>query len=333
MAKETLKKLGEVVMLKTLVAALAAVLLLPQAEAEAQAYPSKPIRFVLPFGAGSATDALARIVGQELEQSLGQPVLVVQKPGADGAIAASEVKRSPPDGYTFLFGTNSPLAVAPNMQKDPPYNVLTDFTPVTYLGDNTFFIVVHPSVPATSMAELIAVAKASPKPMNFAAGNTYALVSMAILASTNRMELEAVRYKSEPDAMTDLLSGRIQLMNGTATSVLAQVKAGKLRALATTLDERSPLLPEVPTLVEAGQPKFPIGPWFALVGPAGLPPEIVATMNKAMVAILAKPTVREQMQRHGFGAKSSTPEALAAYLKEQLTVWKTALTAAGLEPQ
>ena len=335
MAKET----WEVVMLKIIRAALAtgaalaAVLLLPQAGAQAQAYPSKPIRFVLPFGAGSATDALARIVGQELELLLGQPVIVVQKPGADGAIAASEVKRSAPDGYTFLFGTNSPLAVVPNMQKDPPYNVLTDFTPVTFMGDNTFFIVVPPSLPAKSMAELVALAKASPKPLNFAAGNTYALVTMAILAANNRMELEAVRYKSEPDAMTDLIAGRIQLMNGTATSVVSQVKAGKLRALATTLDERSPLMPDVPTLVEAGQPKFPIGPWFALVGPAGLPPEIVGTMNKAMVAVLAKPAIREQMQKHGFGARSSTPQALASYMKEQIAVWKTALIAAGLEPQ
>ncbi len=319
--------------IRSAVAALAAVLLLPQAEALAQAYPSKPIRFVIPFGAGSATDALARIVGQELEQTLGQPIIVVQKPGADGAIAASEVKRSAPDGYTLLFGTNSPLAVVPNMQKDPPYNVLSDFTPITFLGENTFFIVVTPSLPPKSMAELVAFAKASPKPLNFAAGNTYALVSMGIFAANNRMELEAVRYKSEPDAMADLLSGRIQLMNGTPTSVVSQVKAGKLRALATTLDERSPLLPDVPTLVEAGQPKFPIGPWFALVGPAGLPPEIVGAMNKAMVAALAKPSVKEQMQKHGFMPRSSTPQALASYMKEQITVWKSALLAAGLEPQ
>ena len=156
--------------------------------------------------AGSATDALARIVGQELEQTLGQPIIVVQKPGADGALAASEVKRSAPDGYTFLFGTNSPLAVVPNMQKEPPYNVLADFTPVTYLGENSFFIVVHPSVPAKSLAELIAHAKANPKPLNYAAGNTYAFVSMAMFAAKTGIELEAIRYKSEPDAIADLLS-------------------------------------------------------------------------------------------------------------------------------
>jgi tripartite-type tricarboxylate transporter receptor subunit TctC len=320
-------------MLKTIAAALAALLLLPSVEALAQAYPSKPIRFVIPFGAGSATDALARIAGQELEQRLGQPVIVVPKPGADGALAAGEVKRAPPDGYTLMFGTNSPLAVVPNMQKDPPYNVLSDFTPVTFLGENTFFIVVHPSLPVTSLAELIAFAKASPKPLNYATGNTYAFVSMAMLAANNRVALEAIRYKSEPDAMTDLLSGRVPLMNSTATSVLAHVKAGKLRALSTAFGERSPLLPDVPSIVEAGQAKFPISPWFALVGPAGLPPEIVAAVNKAMIAVLAKPAVKEQMQRHGFLPRSSTPAELASYLKDQLAVWKTALKDAGIEPQ
>jgi tripartite-type tricarboxylate transporter receptor subunit TctC len=320
-------------MLRIVVAALVALLLLPRAEAQAQAYPSKPIRFVIPFGAGSATDALARIAGQELEQILGQPIIVVQKPGADGALAAGEVKRAAPDGYTFMFGTNSPLAVVPNMQKEPPYNVLTDFTPVTFLGENTFFIVVNPSVPATTLAELIALARSSPKPMNYATGNTYAFVSMAMLATNNKIQLEPIRYKSEPDAMTDLLSGRVPLMNATSTSVAAHVKSGKLRALSTSFAERSPLMPEVPSIVEAGQRPFPIGPWFALVGPADLPADIVATMNKAMVATLAKPAVREQMQKHGFMPKSSTPGALAAYMKEQLGVWKTALKDAGIEPQ
>ena len=320
-------------MLRILAAMLAAVTLWLPGAAGAQAYPSKPIRFVLPFGAGSATDALARIAGQELEQTLGQPIIIVPKPGADGALSAGEVKRAAPDGYTFLFGTNSPLAVAPNMLKEPPYDVMADFTPVTYLGDNTFFFVVHPSLPVKTVAELIAFAKASPTPLNYATGNTYAFVSMAMFAKANDIKLEAVRYKSEPDAMTDLLSGRVQLMNGTSTSTIPHVKAGRLRALSTSFPERSPLMPELPSFVEAGQKPFPISPWFALVGPAGLPPEIVATMNKAMSAALAKPSVVEQMQRHGFIPKSSTPEVLANYMKDQLGVWKTVLKDAGIEPQ
>jgi tripartite-type tricarboxylate transporter receptor subunit TctC len=320
-------------MQKLIATLIAAVLFLPQAAIHAQAWPAKPIRFVLPFGPGSATDALARIAGQDLSQLLGQPVVVAHRTGADGALSAMDVKRSPADGYTFLFGTNSPLAVVPNIRKEPPYDVIADFTPITYIGDNTFFIVVHPSVPAKSIAQLVALAKANPKALDYPAPNTYALVATALFAVNNGITMHAVPYKSEPDAMPDLLSGRVHLMFGTSTNTLAHVKAGKLRALVTTLQERSPLLPDVPSFPEAGQTKLPIGPWFAMVGPAGLPREIVARMNKEMVVVLGRPSVKEAMLKHGFMAKSSTPEALAAYLKEQLPIWKTALKTAGVEPQ
>jgi len=319
--------------MRRLLAAALAAMLLPLGLAQAQPYPNKPIRFVIPFGPGSASDALARIAGQELAQALGQPIVVVHKPGADGAISAIEVQRSAPDGYTFLFGTNSPLAVVPNIRKSPPYNVLTDFTPVTFLGDNTFFIVIHPSVPATSLKELIAYAKANPRQLNYAAGNTYALVGTAMFAANNGIEIQPVTYKSEPDAIVDVLAGRVQILNGTSTTTAPHVKDGKLRALATTFHQRSPLMPDVPSFIEAGQPRLPIGPWFALVGPAGLPADIVARMNKEMVAVLAKPHVIEQMNRHGFIPRSSTPEELAAYIKDQLAVWNKALKDAGIEQQ
>jgi tripartite-type tricarboxylate transporter receptor subunit TctC len=298
-----------------------------------QSYPTKPIKFVIPFGPGSASDTLARIAAQDLMSLLGQPVVVVPKPGADGALSGLEVKRAPADGYTFLFGTNSPLAVVPNIRKDPPYDVMADFTPITFLGENSFFIVVHPSVPAKSIAELIAYAKANPKSINYAAPNTYALVATAMFGTTNGIVLLSVPYKSEPDAMPDLLSGRVHLMFGTSTNVGAHVKEGKLRVLATTLNERSALMPEAPSFPEIGQPKLPIAPWFALVGPAGLPAEIVTRMNKEMVAVLAKPAIKEAMLKQGFAARSSTPEALSSYMKDQLAIWKTALKAAGLEPQ
>ena len=318
-------------MKKLVVAALAA-LLLPAAAAVAQPYPSKPIKFVIPFGPGSASDSLARIAGQELTAMTGQPVVVVHKPGADGAIAAIEVKRAAPDGYTLLFGTNSPLAVVPNMRKEPPYDVLADFTPVTFIGDNTFFIVVHPSVPAKTISELIAYAKANPGKLNYAAGNTYALVATGMFAERNGIQMQAIPYKSEPDAITDLLSGQVQLMNSTATTTASHVKAGTLRVLATTFHVRSPLMPDVPSFPEAGQEKFPIGPWFALMGPAGLPDDIVAYLNKAMTAVLAKDSVREPMLQQGFVPRSSTPEELRAYLMDQLAIWKVAIKNAGIEP-
>ena len=328
-------------MQRLIAALLGAVLLLPLAAISAQlkstsagqAYPTRPIRFIISFGPGSASDALARIAGQELTQSIGQPVVVLPKPGADGALSGIEIKRATPDGYTFLFGSNSALAVVSGLRKDPPYDPTKDFTPITYLGDNTFFIVVHPSVPAKSIAELVTYAKAKPKAINYPAGNTYALVATATFATSNGILMHPIPYKSEPDAMPDLLSGRVQLLFGTFTNVGAHAKEGRLRVLATTLNERSPLMPDVPSLPETGQPKLPIGPWFGLVGPPGLPRELVVRMNKEMVAVLARPTVKEAMLRHGFMAKSSTPEALGAYIKEQVAVWKTALRAAGVDPQ
>jgi tripartite-type tricarboxylate transporter receptor subunit TctC len=316
-----------------IVSLIGAVLCVGQTAIHAQPYPFKPIRFIISFGAGSASDALARIAGQELTQSLGQPVVVLPKPGADGALSGMEIKRATPDGYTFLFGSNSALAVVVGLRKEPPYDPTKDFTPVTYLGDNTFFIVVHPSVPAKSIAELVAYAKANPKAVNYPAGNTYALVATAMFATSNGILMHPIPYKSEPDAIPDLLSGRVQLLFGTFTSVGAHAKEGKLRVLATTLNERSPLMPDVPSLPETGQSKLPIGPWFGLVGPARLPRELVTRMNREMVAVLAKPTVKELMLRHGFVAKSSSPEVLGAYIKEQVAVWKTALKAAGVEPQ
>jgi tripartite-type tricarboxylate transporter receptor subunit TctC len=312
---------------RVIVAALAALLLLSHTEVQAQAYPSKPIRFVIPFGAGSATDALARIIGQDLEQSLGQPIIVVQKPGADGALAAGEVKRAAPDGYTLLFGTNSPLAVAPNMQKDPPYNVLTDFTPITFLGENSFFLVVHPSVPANSLAELIAVAKASPKPLNYAAGNTYAFVSMAMLAARNKIELEAIRYKSEPDAIADLLSGRVQVMNGTATSVAAHVKAGKLKALALTSDGRAATLPDVPSMGEAGVKDLVVYSWQSAAAPKGLPGPVKARLEADFVASANAPDIKAKFEAIGFDVVASNGEQFAKFLASEIARWKAVVEA------
>jgi len=320
-------------MLQLITVLLVALTVLPLEAAWAQSYPTRPIKFVVPFGAGAASDTLGRVIAQELSQALGQPVVIVNKPGADGALAGVEVKRSAPDGYTFLFGTNSPLGVVPHIRKEPPYDVLADFTPVTYIGDNSFFMVVHPSVPANSITEFVAYAKANPGKLNYATGNTYAIVATAMFTASTGIDMVHVPYKSEPEAITDLLSGQVQLMNATSTTIAQHVKAGKLKALATTFHERSAVLPDVPSIVEAGLPRFPISPWFALVGPAGVPADIVARMNKEMVAVLANPAVRGQMLQVGFAPKSSTPEELTAFLKEQIGVWKEAVRVAGIEAQ
>jgi tripartite-type tricarboxylate transporter receptor subunit TctC len=314
-------------------AMLALILALAPRQAAAETYPSRPVRFVLPFGAGSASDALARIIANELTKSLGQAVVVIPKPGANGAISATDVARSAPDGYSFLFGTNSPLAVVPNLMKQPPYDVLKDFSPITFLGENAFFITVHPSVPAKTLVEFIDHAKANPRKLNYASGSTFAIVSTALFAAATGIEMEHIPYKTEPDAIVDLLSGRIQLMNLTSTTTLPNAHAGKLRVLATTLPQRSPLLPDVPTLTEQGQKQLPVVAWFGLVGPAGLPPEIVARMNKEVSAVLTNPDIRRQLEGHGFAPQPSTPDGLTAYMIEQLAIWKDALKAADIPQQ
>ena len=317
-----------------LAAGIALALSLVCPESRAQLWPTKPVKIVSPFGAGSANDALARALAHELSLAVGQPVVVENRAGADGAIGATTVLRAPPDGYTLLNGSNSPLSVVPHIRKEPPYNVLTDFTPITFLGENTFYVVAHPSVPAKSLAELIAHAKAQPGKLNYASGNTFSIVSTAMMVTRNGISVEHVPYKTEPDAIIDILSGRIQFMIASATTVAGHVKDGKLRALATTLPERSPLLPDVPSFVEAGQPKLPIGPWAALVGPAGVPPEIVERINKTVAAAVAKPNIQNELiTKHGFSVRTSSPGELAQFLKDQLAIWKDALDVAGIKPQ
>ena len=312
---------------------LAVVAFLSADPSRAQAYPNRPIKMVVPFGPGTITDTLARIFSQELSQVVGQPVVVINKSGADGSIGATEVVRSAPDGYTLLFSPNSSIAVVPLLRKVPPYDPLADFTPICFMGDTTFLIVVHPSLPVTTIAEFIAYAKAKPNTLNYASANTTSIVSTALFATNNGLDMQHVPYKSEPEAIPDLLGGQVQFMMASAATVGPHVKAAKLRALSTALPERSPLYPDVPSITEAGQPKFPIGPWGALMGPAKLPPDIVARLSKESIAILAKPAIKEQMQNVGFAAKSSTPDELTAYLKDQLVIWKKALAAAGIEPQ
>jgi len=314
-------------------AALAAALLLPAAFASAQTYPSKPIRLIVPFAAGTITDALARLLAQELSPALGQPVVVVNRGGADGSIGATEAKRSAPDGYTLIVAPNSSIAVVPLLRKEPPYDPLTDFTPISFFGDTTFYIVVHPSVPATTIAEFVAYAKANPKKISYATANTTGIVSTGLLATNTGIEMVHIPYKAEPEALPDLLSGQVQFMIASYMTVAPHVRSGKLRALATALPVRSPLFPDVPSIVEAGQPKFPVGPWGAILGPANMPPEIVQRLNKEIVAILARPDMIEQFRQYGFAVKSSTPEEFTEYLKEQMVTWKKALKDAGIEPQ
>jgi tripartite-type tricarboxylate transporter receptor subunit TctC len=295
-------------------------------------YPTKPVRFIVPFGAGSSTDIVARIIAQPLGTALGQSIVVENRPGADGIIAGEAVAKAPPDGYTLILATNSPLSAAPHLKKKLPYDALTDFTPISLVGRYTFFIVVNPAVPANTLQELIGYARANPGKLNYATGNTTSIVSTALFTSLSGVNIVQVPYKTEPPAVTDLISGQVQLMISSYSTVAPHIREGKLRALVTTLDARSPLLPDVPSIVEGGMAKFPIVPWAGMFGPARLPPEIVQRLNGEVVAILNRPDVKEQLARQAFAPATSSPGELGAFVKEQYEIWGKAIRDAGIQP-
>jgi tripartite-type tricarboxylate transporter receptor subunit TctC len=317
--------------MKRLFTAAAAILF--ACAASAQQFPSKPIRIVVPFGAGSATDLISRVLGNSVSAAIGQPVIVDNKAGADGAIAASEVAKAAPDGYTLLMATNSPLSVVPAMKKSPPYDPVADFTPITDVGRYTFFVVVNPDLPVKTLPELVQYAKANPGKINYATGNTTGIVSSALLASLAKIEMVHVPYKTEPQVMADLVGGRVQMMFASSTTSMPLIRDGKLRALVTTLPRRSHLLPEVPTIAEAGYPSFSIISWAGLFGPAKMPADVVARLNKEFVAAMGRPDVQDAMQKQAFVLTPSTPEKLAAYVKEQLEGYRSILKAVGIQPE
>ena len=296
-------------------------------------WPNKPIKLIIPFPAGSATDTVGRILGQSVSTAVGQPVLVENKAGADGAIAGAEVAKAPPDGYTLFLATNSPMAVAPAMKKVPPYDPVTDFTPITDVGRYTFFLFANAAVPFTTLGQLIVYAKANPGKLAYATGNTTGIVSFAQLSSLAGIEMLHVPYKGEPAAITDLIGGRVHLIFATPTTGLAFVKDGKLRAIVTSLKRRSPILPDVPTMAEAGLPKFSILSWAALYGPARMPRDLTDRINKEFLAAMKRPDVIAQMDKQAFFLSPSTPEELGAFTREQREEYRTILRAAGVQPE
>jgi tripartite-type tricarboxylate transporter receptor subunit TctC len=296
-------------------------------------YPNKPIKIIVPFPAGSATDTISRILGNSVSNAVGQPVLVENKAGADGAIAAAEVMRAAPDGYTLLMATNSPMSAVPALKKVPPYDPVADFTPISDIGRYTFFIVVHPSVPAGTLSEFIAYAKANPGKVNYATGNTTGIVSTAFFSSQAGIKMVHVPYRGEPQAIIDLVGGRVQLLFASSSTSVPQVRDGKLRALVTTLAKRSQLLPDVPTIAEAGMPQFSVTSWAGLFGPAKLPRDVVERLNKEFGAAMARSDVQALMEKQAFVLTPSSPERLGEFVKEQMESYRNILRAAGVQPE
>jgi tripartite-type tricarboxylate transporter receptor subunit TctC len=303
------------------------IVVLPPAAAQ---YPTKPVRVLVPFPAGGGADTIMRVIAQPLAEALRQPVTVENRPGADGAIAADAVAKSSPDGYTLFMATSSAMSAVPAMRKEPPYDPLTAFTPITKIGTFSYFLFTHPSVPATSVSELIAYIRANPGKVNYAGPTTTGTMAAVQLASFAGLDMVRVPYKGEGAATLDLVTGRVQLMFATPTNAMGPAKEGRLRVLATLLRERSAVAPQVPTMAEAGAPPLSIVPWAGLFGPAGLPNDIVARLHKEVTAILARSEVREQIARQAFEVQTSSPGELAAYTKEQIGVWTKAVQASGL---
>jgi tripartite-type tricarboxylate transporter receptor subunit TctC len=298
----------------------------------AQPYPSKPVKLVVPFPAGSATDQIARVIGQELQGALGQPFVVDNKPGAQGTIAAESVARSAPDGYTLMVTTNTPQAAAPALFKQLRYDPVKDFQPIARLGTISFMLMVPADFPAKNFKEFLAHAKANPGKLSAGYGSAGSQVSQAMLRSMGKIEFVDVPYKGLPQAITDVMGGAISFTFADLANALAQQKGGKLRGLAVTSEKRSPLAPDVPAIAEELR-GYELIAWFALMAPAGTPKEIVASLHGVTAKALAKPDVVARFATLGTDIAPMDPAQLEAFIKSEITKWARMAKEAGIQPQ
>jgi tripartite-type tricarboxylate transporter receptor subunit TctC len=314
--------------LKWLCAVAALALALPAA---AQGYPSKPIRFVVPYPAGGPLDTVARLLAQKVSESTRQPVVVDNKPGAGGNIGADIVAKSPPDGYTILMGAVATHAINPTLYASIPYDPVRDFTPVTQVASTPNVLVVNPAVPANDVKGFIAYARANPGKLNFGSGSTGSAGHLAgeLFNAQAGVKMTHVPYKGAAPAMQDLLGGRIELMFDNLASSLAQVKAGKVRALAVTTARRSGLAPDLPTIAESGLPEFDISTWFGVFAPAGVPRDVVDRLHAEFTRALAAPDVREKMLALGAEPVGNRPEEFAAYIRREAEKYARVIKASG----
>ena len=299
----------------------------------AQPYPSKPITIVVPFAAGSGTDSIARIIGQYLQNALNQSVVIENKVGASGVLAATYVARAAPDGYTLLMATNSTHSANPHLFKSLAYDPVKDFAPVARAGSYVFMLVVNPDLPAKTLPELVAHAKANPGKLTYASGNTTGIVAGETLKSKAGIDVLHIPYKSTPPALNDVLGGRVSMMFIDLAPGLEHVRAGTLRPLAVTTKERSALLPDLPSLHEAGIPGYDVTSWAGLFAPTGTSKEIVARLNEEVRKIITNPEVKARIAITGFDAFSGPPETLAAFVQSELANWGKLIKDAGIEPQ
>ena len=300
----------------------------------AQPYPNKPIKAIVPFAAGSATDQIGRAFAAKMSETLGQTIVVDNRAGVNGMLGADAVAKSPADGYTILIGTNSTNAALKSLMKKLPYDQDTAFAPLGYLGSVPLIVAVNNDVPAKTLKELVALGKTKAGLLTVASASTSQLVSSEMLASMAGMDTTSVPYKSGPAAMTDLIGGQVMMFTADFAVMLPQVKGGKVRGLAVTSAKRSPAIPELPTVNEAlGLKDYELIAYFAMFAPAGTPPDIIAKLNQAINAAANSKDIQEKFAGIGFAVEPGTPDALAQRSKTETAKWAKAIAAAKIEPQ
>jgi tripartite-type tricarboxylate transporter receptor subunit TctC len=299
----------------------------------AEAWPTRPITIIVPFSAGSGTDIVTRIIAQPLGIALGQNIVVDNRQGANGGIAAAYVAKAPPDGYTLLMSTNSPHSANPFLLKNLAYDPVKDFAPITRIGSFTLMFVINPSIPAKTIPELIAYAKANPGKLTYASGNTSGILAGETLKHWAGIDILQVPYKSVPPALNDVIAGRVSMTFSDLTPGLPHVNAGTLRALGITRLRRSVLLPDLPTFDESGLKDFEVESWAGLFAPAGTPAAIVSRLNTEVRKIVENPQIKAQIAQIGFEVFGSTPEELGAFVKDQLVRTARMVKDAGIQPE
>jgi tripartite-type tricarboxylate transporter receptor subunit TctC len=307
--------------------------LLTALSATAQTYPSRVIKFVVPFAAGSATDALARIAGDHVSKTLGQSVIIENIAGANGVLAAQNVARAEPDGHTVLITTNTTHGANQSLMKTVPYDAVGSFEAVTKLGTITLALITNPSVPAKTVQELMTYAKANPGKFTFGYGSSSSRIAGEMLRTMGGIDIRPVPYKSNPQAITDLLGGQIDIIFADIATTLPQVKSGKAVGLAVSTARRSTLAPELPTMAEAGVKGYDLAAWFAAFVPANTPRPVVDKLREALVTAMNDKATQDKLLATGIEPETSTPEALKTFVGDEIKKWADIVKAAGIQPE
>jgi len=299
----------------------------------AETWPTRPIRFIVPFAPGGGGDVVGRIIGQRMSEQLGKPLVIDNRAGGGGTLGCELAAKAAPDGYTLLLGNVGPIAVGPALYPKLAYDPVRDFAPVTMIASFPNLLVANPGLPFKTVPELVAYAKSRPGQLNFASAGAGTSTHLAgeLFKSVAGIDVVHVPYKGGAAAMTDIIAGQVAYYFGTMPSSMPLAKAGKLRALAVTSLTRSPAAPEVPTIAESGYPKFETAAWYGLMFPTGTPREIVARTNAATMVVLALPDIRERLVHEGSEPLGSTPAQFGAYIKAEIAKWSGVVKAAHLK--